>query len=1288
MKNKFSHILLALLFVFNFYKVDAQNSIKIKWSDKTIITTPENSKLIFPTFEDANHLMINNYLPSFHLFFNSNISNFKITNEIYSPLEEGFVIPTLNSNNISISHSTIKKTITSDVNILTIRINPSTGAYEKLISFDYEFTKEASTSNKQLRSKKTNAINSVLASGDWYKLGITNTGIHKIDYNYLVALGINPTSINPQNIQIYGNGGGMLPQANSRFRNEDLVQNSIYIKGENDQIFNTDDYILFYAEGPNTWSYDTINKTYNHSKNLYSDSTYYFLTINSGNISERIQTINETSGATQTFSTFEERVFHENDSYNILHSGREWYGEKFDINNLSNTLTFNIPNLTPDSSLKITSSVMGQSLGNPANSATKMNLDIILNNNNIYKHTINASGSSANTTLAIDSKATFEVDYSKFNSTSNLSFQYNFDRGAEPTASGYINFLKIIAIRDLKLYNNNVYFRNSKTTINDNSKFIIANPSTEMMIWDISNPLNCKLQSYTSEIDGTASFQFDSKEIKEFVAFSAPNFPSPVTGYKIRNQNLRANASTHLLIITIPEYLAQAERLATLRREHDNLSVSIVTVKDIYNEFSSGAQDITAIRDYIKHIYDKGFGTPDSLRYVLLFGSCSYDYKNRVKDNTNQIPVYESYHSLNPISSQSSDDYFGFLDINEGAWSEIPADQDKLDIGIGRIPARTLTEAEGIINKYINYAKLSTTSGKWRNKVTFIADGGDGNLHVSQADVLGKYVENNYKKMNVERLFLDAFQLVTFPDGVKSPDIVTAINNTVNTGALVINYTGHGGESQLSSKKIVTIPQILAWENLNNLPFFVTATCEVSRYDDPEKYSAGEYIIMSPTGGGIGLLTSARSVYSSSNSKLNTELNKVLFKKDSKGKYYKIGDIMMFTKNNSVVGFDNRNYAILGDPSMTLNYANQEIVMDSIVIAGKSKSITLNADTVKSLDKVTLKGSIRDFNNTINPNFTGTVSITYFDKMSKLTTLGQESGTNKWNYSSYNSLIYEGLASVNNGKFEFTFTVPKDISYQIDYGKISLYAVTNDKTMDAGGYNSDIYVGSSNKNAISDNNPPKIALFMNDESFVQGGTTNTSPTLLVNLSDENGINITGSGIGHEITGILDNNSANIIILNKYYTSKKDDYTEGKVQYKFSNLSPGLHTLKVKAWDSYNNSGEQTIEFVVANSEKISLNHVLNYPNPFNNNTTFHFDHNRAGDDLSVQIQVFTSTGKLIKTLDTDISNSNSHFSNLSWDGKDDFGDNIGKGVYVYKVKVASKIDGATVNKYEKLVILN
>ena len=734
------------------------------------------------------------------------------------------------------------------------------------------------------------------------------------------------------------------------------------------------------------------------------------------------------------------------------------------------------------------------------------------------------------------------------------------------------------------------------------------------------------------------------------------------------------------MIITHPYFVSSANKLAAHRRSNDGLSVQIISVTDIYNEFSSGNQDITAIRDFIKMIYDKNAGGADSLEYVLLFGDCSYDYKNKIAPNTNFVPIYESINSLHPVNSFSSDDYFGFMDESEGLWGESPSENYYIDLGIGRIPCNTLEQAEAVVKKIISYSNKSVTYNPWKNNIAFIADAGDSNLHLSQADQLANNLEAINPSINISKIYLDAFPFKTAPDGVSAPDCNKAINEAVEGGSLLINYTGHGGVAQLSVKRVITIPQITSWKNPDKLPLFVTATCEFGTYDDPQFESAGEQILLTPYGGGVGIVTTTRPVYSNSNFALNSAFYSVIFTKKN-GKYPRLGNAIIHTKNNALYDVVNRNYALLGDPSMRLDYPENNIVLTSI------NNANIASDTLNALEKVTFKGQVNDNNNAKISTFNGTIYVTVYDKKSNIKTLGQD-GSIATSVKALNSIIYTGQATVTNGDFSFSFVVPKDISYQIDYGKISLYAKETNLNSDAAGYNKQILIGGSSKNAKADNTPPLIKLFMNDESFVNGGTTNYTPKLIALISDSNGINITGSGIGHELSGVLNNNDKDVIVLNKYYSSKKDDYTAGRVDYQLNLAKPGQQTIRVKAWDTYNNSSEATLDFVVASDEKLALSHVLNYPNPFSSNTNFHFDHNRAGEDLSVQVQVFTTSGKLVKTLQTEAVISKSHFSELNWDGKDDYGDNIGKGVYVYKVSVRSKRDNSQFHTYEKLVILN
>ncbi|HEY8402343.1 MAG TPA: type IX secretion system sortase PorU, partial [Cytophagaceae bacterium] len=875
----------------------------------------------------------------------------------------------------------------------------------------------------------------------------------------------------------------------------------------------------------------------------------------------------------------------------------------------------------------------------------------------------------------------FSINSSIINNNPNLTVNLTYNKSGNNSAIGYLNYLAINVQRTLQLYNNSTLFRNKESRITSPIKYSIANANSSYKIWDVTDPLKPKNQHYTLNGDN-ASFITEGNNLKEYILFSGSGHPTPSFVEKVKNQNLHGITSPNLpdlVIVTPEEFLSEAQRLANFRTNFDKLSVEVVTLNQVYNEFSSGAPDVTAIRDFMKMLYDRKSGN-DSIRYLLLFGDCSYDFKNRITNNTNIIPIYHSRNSLHPLKTYSSDDYFGFLDDNEGRWDENSGDNHLLDIGIGRLPVKTIDEASAMVNKIIHYHTNETTLGKWRNKITFVADDGDGNLHQKDAEKLAKIVNDRYKVYNINKLYIDAFQQISTPSGETCPALKQFLDLEVDRGTFVVNYTGHGGESGWSQENILDIPQISKWTNYNMLPFFVTATCAFGRYDDPQIVSGAEHLVNKSDGGAIGIITSTRPVYASSNLKLNEALYSEIFRSKN-GEMPRLGDIIRNTKNNSISGVNNRNYALLGDPSMRLEYPEENISITKI------NGNTNLSDTLKALDKVTLEGEIQSSNGTIINDFNGTLYITVYDKASSLKTIGTE-GSSPLAFNLRNNYIYEGKASITAGKFSVSFVVPKDISYQFDYGKVSLYAQKEFSTKDAAGNNDSLIIGGSSSTATTDNTPPEINVFMNDESFVFGGLTSPNSLLLAKISDENGINIAGTGIGHEITGVLDNKEE-VIVLNEYYSAELDDYQKGKVEYPLKDLTPGNHSVRIKAWDTHNNSAEGYLEFVVANNEQVAIENVLNYPNPFSTSTTFHFDHNRAGDDLDVIVQIYTISGKLVKTIENRYYLANSHISNgLHWDARDDFGDKLGKGVYIYKVRIRSLRDGSNNFKYQKLVILN
>ena len=632
------------------------------------------------------------------------------------------------------------------------------------------------------------------------------------------------------------------------------------------------------------------------------------------------------------------------------------------------------------------------------------------------------------------------------------------------------------------------------------------------------------------------------------------------------------------------------------------------------------------------------------------------------------VPVYESRESLLPTYSYSSDDYFGFLNDNEGDWVENNSGDYNLDIGIGRLPVDNLQQAKDVVNKLIYYSQNTKTLGKWREKISFVADDGDSNVHQSDAEKLANQTVANYPQYNVNKIYIDNYKKISFPDHEEVPGASDAIESAVNGGSLIVNYTGHGGEIGWAQEHILTIPQIQNWRNINNLPLFVTATCEFGRYDNPLVVSGAELTLINGKGGGIGLLSTTRPVYSSTNFAINTAFYNSVFTQVN-GQYPRLGDIIKTTKNNSLSGINNRNFALLGDPSLQLAYPNQHI---GII---KLNNISPPTDTLRALDKVSLEGQIQDrISFSILNNFNGNLFVTVFDKDAYSTTLGQD-GNAPMTYKVSNRVLYSGQVSVTNGMFKCDFILPKDIDYTCGPGKINLYAQQN-SIIDAGGFLLST-IGGTTKNLLSDNTPPVIKLFMDNLNFVSGGKTDINTTLIAKITDENGINTSQIGLGHQILAYLDNNEP--IILNDYFITDIDTYQSGTLNFLFKNLSEGHHTIKLKAWDNYNNESEASINFIAIKNPNIGLKNIFAYPNPFNpyiDPITFHIEQDRIGEDLEIELEIFSSQGNIINTLSVTLNQSEGIYNGLVWNGDNFNGQKVSSGLYIYRLKVISRTTGA------------
>ncbi len=1087
---------------------------------------------------------------------------------------------------------------------------------------------------------KTVAQNSILAKGEWIKIGVNSLGVHKIDANFLQKSGLILAQINPQNIKIYGNGGGMLPQANNIPRADDLIENAILVEGEADGRFDNQDFILFYGQSPHTILYDSLSKSFKHQFNIYSDTTFYFLTV-SDTRGLRIKDQNSVT-ATQEITAFDDYDFHEIDRKNILNgSGREWVGEEFSSKS-EQSFAFPFKEIQANTDLKITTSVAASSIFG------KTKFFIKLNGQLADSTTMEPIGQGT-----YDNKGYFSIKRKTLNSNNfdtsketNIEILYNRDTLVKGV--GYLNYVGVQVVRNLKLYGNQTIFRSLESLKFKTSKFVLGESSTSLKIWDISNPQIPQNQIYTVQ-NQKLNFGVNTSTLKGFVVFNNTNFLEPISFQKINNQNLHTLEVPDLLIVTSEILRKQANRLADFRRQNDKLTVQVVSTQEVYNEFSSGKQDITAIRDFVKFLYDRN---PLKLKYLLLFGGASFDYKKRsnvIGNETKEIyiPTYESRESLNPINSYNSDDYFGFVENNEGEWEENEYGNHTLEIGIGRLPVKSRQEAKEVVDKLISYNSNKNSLGNWRSKVVFVADNGDGNIHQRDADNYAKIAENQKNDFQINKVYVDAFPLITLPDGQRSPKAKQQIKQSFQDGVLIMNYNGHGSESGWTDEKVLELGDILGLTN-TNLPLMMTATCQFGRFDNPGVVSGAEKLILNPNGGAIALLTTTRPVYQNTNDYVNKAFYNAIFETVN-GKMPRLGDVMIKTKNNSLQNVNNRNFSLLGDPSTRLLYPENEIVITKI-------------DSMKAISKVVLVGEIKTFDTqTKATNFNGTAQIKVYDKVRNLQTLG--SAGSKFAYQQYQNILFEGTVKVQNGGFSCSFIVPKDINYQYGEGKIFVYAQTSDATSDASG-SSKVIVGGASNQTLTDNQAPKINLFLNDETFVEGGETNDSPLFIAKLSDENGINFASEGLGHEMVLTIDDTSK--VIVNQYFSTKLDDYKNGEIRYNLNGLSEGEHQLKLKIWDTYNNSSESSLRFKVTISKNNVLHNVFCYPNPFSQTTNFSFEHERGGDDFNIIIEIYDSYGRLIKQLNENAYKISSPYDKISWNISEDFAP-IVTGNYFYRI---------------------
>ena len=1080
------------------------------------------------------------------------------------------------------------------------------------------------------------ASESVLNSGKWVKIQVAEDGIYKLTAADLKKMGFS----NLDKVAVYGYGGWPLDEDFSTTYIDDVPEVAVWRSA---------DYLLFYGKGPRKWEYSSSDKSFIHTNNPYSNYGYYFVS-EKETTGRTMEKAASAAGATLQVTTFDDYVLHEEELVSVNSSGRELYGESF-TSTLSRDFTISVPGITNDEG-KATLSFISR-----GNGTITMNVD----GNALISGSVSVPSDEYEVARELYRERAWMADKGE-------TVKVNIGYSTTGHKNVHLNYFRLQMKRQLKVYDNYTFFR-SLSARGNASRFVIQGADASTLVFDVTDGVNP--QQMETSLNGTElSFSIPaSASLREFVVVKPSQIKAPVTVGEVANQNLHALPQQDMIIIAQPNFTTQAERLAEAHRTKDNLTVRVVTPESIYNEFSSGTPDATAYRRFMKMFYDRKTSEADAPKYLLLFGDGSFDNRKLTSawksvDMSNMLLTYQTENSL---SSQSYviDDYFGFLDDADNKKS---LQNKKLCLGIGRFPIRTVEQATQMVDKVISYMENKNT-GSWKNNLCFMADDGsntDGFMteHMEFADQLAGYVESEHPEFLVNKLYYDAYKK-DMTAGTY-PDVRSGLQKLLKDGLLLFNYTGHGGTTALSDEKVLTQTDINQF-TYTHLPVWVTATCDFTRFDDLNT-SAGEDVFLNKSSGGIALFTTVRVAYSRPNFPINDNVIRNLFERNN-GRRRTLGEVMQATKN-TLSSVYKLGFCLIGDPAVKMAYP--EFGMKVTTVNGQS--VDGNSISFKALEKITVEGEVLDASGQLVTDFTGIVNPTVKDSKVTVTCLknSNKDDSPAFTFTDYPNTIFIGNDSVRNGKFSFTFTVPKDISYSNLQGKMNLYAVDTESGNEAQGNFDNFIVGGTSDTAETDTIGPEIrALYLNDTTFVDGGQVNTTPYFVAELWDKSGVNITGSSVGHDMMLVIDESTVLSYNLNSYYELLLGEDGTGIVKFPIPALEPGKHTAEFWVWDILNNSTVRTFTFEVVEGLKPFLFDVIATPG--------------IESWMRVGIMVYDLAGRQLWKHEE--SGTSGLFENytVSWDLTSG-GARMRPGVYIYRAAISTD-NSKDATKARKFIIL-
>ena len=1104
----------------------------------------------------------------------------------------------------------------------------------------------------------------------WYRFSVEETGVQKLDKNFLKQLGIPIDNVDPKTLRVFGRGGQMLPLKNAA-EVETLYENALWVVGEDNGSFDDEDYILFMGYAGDTWNAES--QTF---KNLYHNTATYYITYGTSD-GKRVVVENgkEVVSSTAVHAGIYQTVIEE-DKYNIGSLGRRWFGERF-TDGQKETYTLQTPNVLDGTTIDVVARV-----ASAANIKTSFNFSI---GDESKTSTLGSKGS---TIIATEPSTRFNslsgAMQLQSSATDEVTTELEYIANGDFSSYGYLDF--ILAQYSRKLSGSGTSFLFTLDAKASVQELVISEATPETSLWELNSD-----KVHTPPVDAT-TFGVDIPVNGEKFFFLASDYKTPTFRRNSRTfsppsflAQINKLPTTTYLLITSEAYRDEAERLITHRQEKRELQAQLVTLEEIYEAFSTGQQDIAAIRNFVRYLYDS---QGKQLKYLCLFGDTSFDYQKRTRSNDMIVPTFHALSSFSLSNSFMSDDFFTMMDAGEGLLGSV----DEMDLAVGRMVFSNKTQATVAVDKVMAY-ESPENKGSWNNSFTILADDADYfppkndyTLQIELNQVADNLTSEN-QFLNMTKLLADSYKQEASAGGDSYPEVKLALENRLSQGTLAVQYFGHGGEDGLASEFLMDKKMAQSLFHPGKYPLFIVVTCEFTRFDNHDRQTAGELLYQNPTGGALGLISTTRQIYVNEGIAFNKLITKYLFP-SNRDETTSIAEALRKAKSEFRNTNQKRVIFCIGDPALKLNAPKPKV--DITHVNGVPiESATDDQKTMNALKKITLSGVLSNPNGEIQKDFNGEVTLQVFDKNQIRNVLNNDGNPshkeNPFDFQVIGKQIFQGLSTVKDGKFTFNYVVPKDIDLDLGEARLTMIAFNEDKSESLGGYSDKLRIGGLNSLAPEDNQGPKIDVYLNDSNFIDGDRVFSSPALIIDLADENGINTAG-GIGHDITAVLDNNQMNPLVLNAFYSTALDDFTKGTLSYPLNNLATGAHTLTVKAWDTYNNPSTKTIAFWVMDNSDIKIERVFNSPNPVTNQTTFFVQHNRPRELLKANLYIFTMDGKRIYDSSQNVSSSGYLLDSLRWDATSYSGQKVNKGTYLYTIELISALSQSNDTYSAKLII--